>query len=127
MDRSRHTQTQYVGEATATTLINEKHFKDYDQISEDLFEVSSAKPRIVHKEPIVVGFFILQYAKLRMLELYYNFLDKFCDKNKYVEIEMDTDSLYLAMSVAKVDELVSPNRQNEWMQMRSGDCRMNFE
>ena len=28
---------------------------------------------------ISVGFFILQYPKLRMLELYYNFSTKFCD------------------------------------------------
>ena len=36
-----------------------------------------------------IDFFILQYAKLRTLELYY----KFCDVNKTVELEMDTDSL----------------------------------
>ena len=33
-----------------------------------------------------------------MLELYYNFFKKFCDTDKYEELEMDTDSLYLALS-----------------------------
>ena len=33
-----------------------------------------------------------------MLELYYNFFKKFCDTDKYEELEMDTDSLYLAFS-----------------------------
>ena len=52
------------------------------------------KSTIKHREPIVyttVDFFILQYAKLRMLELYYNFFDKICDVNKFEELEMDTD------------------------------------
>ena len=127
MDRSRHSQTQYVGEATASTLINNKNFKDYNQITDQLFEVTNAKSKIVHKEPIVVGFFILQYAKLRMLELYYNFLDKYCDKSKFVEIEMDTDSLYMAMSVDSVNQLVSEANNIEWMEIRSHDCRDDFE
>ena len=46
-----------------------------------------------NKEPIIVGFFILQYAKLTILELYYNFCDKFCDVKKFEELEMFTDSL----------------------------------
>ena len=29
-----------------------------------------------------------------MLELLYNFLKKFCDTDKYEELEKDTDSLY---------------------------------
>ena len=29
-----------------------------------------------------------------MLELYYNFFRKFCDTDKYEELEMDTDFLY---------------------------------
>ena len=33
-----------------------------------------------------------------MLELYLNFFKKFCDTEKYGELEMNTDSLNLAMS-----------------------------
>ena len=50
------------------------------------------------REPIIVGFFKLQYAKLRMLELHYNYFERFCDVNKFEELELDTDSLYLALS-----------------------------
>ena len=40
--------------------------------------VQPARSEIEHKEPIVVGFIILQYAKLKMLELFYKFfLQKF--------------------------------------------------
>ena len=33
-----------------------------------------------------------------MLELYYNFFDKFYDVNKLEELEMETDLLYLALA-----------------------------
>ena len=33
-----------------------------------------------------------------MLQLKYNFFSTFCDKSKYELIEMDTDSLYMALS-----------------------------
>ena len=32
-----------------------------------------------------------------MLELYFNFFEKYCDDTKFEELEMNTDSLYLAL------------------------------
>ena len=98
MDRSRHTVTKYLSVEKTHGAINTKFLKPLDHISDQLYEVELAKAEIEHREPIIVGFFILQYAKLRMLELYYNFIDRFCDINKFEELEMDTDSLYLALS-----------------------------
>ena len=63
-----------------------------------LHEVELAKAQIEHKEPILFGLFILQYAKLRMLELYYNISTRLCDINKFEVLEMDTDSLYIALA-----------------------------
>ena len=40
-------------------------------IIDQLYEVELVKSELEHREPIIVRFFILQYAKLRMLELYY--------------------------------------------------------
>ena len=37
------------------------------------------KSTIEHRESIIVITFILQYAKLRNLEIYYKSYDKFCD------------------------------------------------
>ena len=47
--------------------------------SRDIYEVELVKSTMEHCEPIIVGFVILRYAKLRKLQLYYNFFDKFCD------------------------------------------------
>ena len=101
MDRSRHTVTKHLNGEKTHSAINKKLFKGLNFITDQLYEVELVKSEIEHREPIIVGFFILQYAKLRMLELYYNFFKKFCDTEKNEELEMDTDSLYLALSVRR--------------------------
>ena len=79
------------------------------------------KSTVEHREPIVVGFFILQYAKMRMLELYYNFFDKYCDVQKIEELEMDTDSLYLALAHENLYDCIRPDMRSIWNEIRSDD------
>ena len=76
MDSSRHTITKY--------LNDEKTHKVFaGTVEKDLYEVELLKSTLEHREPTIVGLFTLKFAKLRMLELYYNFFDKFCDVNKF--------------------------------------------
>ena len=91
MDRSRHTITKYLNEEISQKAINEPLLKRLNAVEKDMYEVELLKSTIEHREPIIVGFFILQYARLRMWQLYYNLIDKFCDVNKVEELEMDTD------------------------------------
>ena len=77
MDRSRHTETKYLNDERTHKAINGKMFKRLNNVSNEIYEVELAKSKIEHREPIIVGFFILQYAKLRMLELCYNVLKNF--------------------------------------------------
>ena len=93
MDRSRHTVTKNLSDEKTHGAINTKLFKRLDYINDQLYAVELAMAEIEHREPIIVGFLILQHAKLRMLEFYYNFFERFCDVNKFEELEMDTDSL----------------------------------
>ena len=83
MDRSRQTVTKYLSDKKTHAANNSRLFKKLDHVNNALYEVELAKAQIGHKEPIIVGFFILQYAKLRMLELYYNFFTGFCDVNEF--------------------------------------------
>ena len=125
-DRSRHTVTKYLTDEKTHSAINSKMFKRPNHITDQLFEVELVKPEIEHREPMIVGFFILQYAKQRMLELYYNFFKKFCDTDKYEELEMDTDSLYLALSEENLEDVILPEKGAEWDKLRSEDCTDNF-
>ena len=86
-----------------------------------IYEFEFVKAQIEHKESIIVGFFILQYAKLRMLELYFNFFNKLCDVNKLEELEMDTDLLYFALSEKEYEDCMRPELKAEWEQLLSID------
>ena len=101
---------------------NSKLLKKLDHVNKALYEVELAKAQIEHKEPIIVGFFILQNAKLRMLELYYNFFTKFCDVNKFEEMEMDADSLYSALAEKELEDCIRPEMRADWQRLRSKDC-----
>ena len=112
MDRSRHTVTKHLSDEK-THAINSKLFKKLDHVNNSLYEVEHAKSHIEQREPIIVGFFFLQYAKLRMLEPYYDFFTRFCDVNKFEELEMDTGSLYLALAEKELEDCTRPEMRAE--------------
>ena len=126
MDRSRHTVTKYLTDKKTHSANNSKKFKRPNHITDQLYEVELVTSEIEHREPIILGFFVLQYAKLRMLELYYNFFKKLCDTDKYEELEMDPDSLYLTLSEKNLEHVILPEKRPEWNQLRSNDCPDNF-
>ena len=76
MDRSRHTITKYLNDEKTHKAFFEPLIKRLNTVQKELYEIELLKSTIEHKQPIIVGFFILQYAKLRMLELYYKFSTK---------------------------------------------------
>ena len=47
-------------------------FRKLDNITEDTFEVESCKKTIKLNLTSQIGFFVYQYAKLRMLQFYYD-------------------------------------------------------
>ena len=126
MYRSRHTVTKYLSDEKTQAAINSKLFKKLDHLNNSLYEVELAKAETEHKEATIAGFFILQYAKLRMLELYYNFFTRFRVVKKFEELEMDTDLLYLALAEKELEDCIRPEMRAEWQKLRSNDCVDNF-
>ena len=126
MDHSRHTVTKYLNDEKTHGTFNTKFFKRLDHINDHLKEVDLANAEIEHREAINVGFFILQYAKLRMLELYYNFFERVCDINVFEELEMDTDSLYLPLSEKELDDCIREESKADWELMRTEYCKDDF-
>ena len=88
-------------------------------VKKDLYEVDLLKSTTELREPIIVGFFFLQYAKRRMFH-------KYCDENKIEELEMDTDSLYLALAEDNMDDCILPEKKAQWTLIRRNDCRDDF-
>ena len=75
----RHRDVKYCTEVgtSLSLLIGNKRFRQLDVVAEDAYEVTSNKARVTYDLPLHIGFFVYQYAKLRMLEFYYDFVDRY--------------------------------------------------
>ena len=126
MDRNRHTVTKYLSDEKAHKAINSKFFKKLNHLNDNLYEIQSVMADIEHKEPILVGFFIEEFAKLRMFDLYYNFFRYFFDFNSFAKLEMDTDSLNFAVAHDLLEGCIKPDMREVWNNIRKNDCRSTF-
>ena len=72
----RHRDVKYCTEGGTSTLISNKRFRQLDVVTDDAYEVTSSKARVTYDLPLHIGFFVYQYAKLRMLQFYYDFVDR---------------------------------------------------
>ena len=63
--------------------------------------------------PIHVAFSVLDDAKLRMFEFYYDCVDKYISRSDYQYLYMDTDSAYMALT-DEFEKLIKPELKNEF-------------
>ena len=113
-DISKQSNIHYVDGILAGRLINKKLFKKCTKINDSLFQVELKKAVQVHSLPIHLGFFVYGYAKLKMLQFQYNFMQKFLPYDSYELVEMDTDSSYFALSVENIEDAVKPELRREF-------------
>ena len=73
----RHRNVRYCTEVGTSLLINNKRFRQLDVVTDDAYEVTASKARLTYDLPHHIGFFVYQYAKLRMLQFYYDFVDRY--------------------------------------------------
>ena len=66
------------------------------------------------KRPYQCGIAVYQLAKLRMLEFYYDFLDKYFSRQDLELCYMDTVLFYLAMGEDSLDEIVRPEMKQAY-------------
>ena len=72
----KHRDVRYSTEVGTSSLINNKRFCQLDVVTDDAYEITSSKARVTYDLPHHIGFFVYQYAKLRMLQFYYDFVDR---------------------------------------------------
>ena len=106
----KHMNTKFTtDENLIDKIFRSPYFDDLEEISEGAFEVRQRKRQVTITRPNQCGIAVYQLAKLRMLEFYYDFVDKFCDRRDFEVIQMDTDSLYMALTAEDFDEIIRPD------------------
>ena len=109
-NKEKHHDIVYVDESEIGTEIIDNHFYDMTELPDGYYEVEKTKKKINLDLPIHIGVFILNYAKLRMLEFYYDFLDYYLSREDFEILEMDTDSNYLGITAENVEDLINQTR-----------------
>ena len=79
------------------------------------YEITSRKPRITIHRAFQVGIAVYPLAQLRAPEFCHGFLDYFVDHQDFELIQMDTDSLYFALSASKLEAVVKPELQSKFV------------
>ena len=100
----RHRDVNYCTEKAASLMVNDRRFRQLDVVVDDAYEIEMNKKTVTYTLPVQVGLFVLQYDKKRMLQFYYDFINRYLERPLFQYCEMDTDSAYLALAAGSVDD-----------------------
>jgi len=110
-NKNKHTRVFYVDSlAVATKHVNSPTFKDATEIKsgdKTIYEIQKFLAKIKQDMPMHIGVAVYQLAKMKMLDFYYNCIDKFLSRDDFQYLEMDTDSAYIALT-GEFEDLIKP-------------------
>ena len=78
-NKETHLHINYCDESAVGLAVNDPHFRKLDNVDDNFYEISRTKKSIKLNLSMQTGFFVNQYAKLRMPEFYFDCIDKFLD------------------------------------------------
>ena len=109
----RQTRVLYTkDEDEVDKYLRSAYFEDLKEIG-DVYKIELRKNKVTINRPFQIGIVVYQLAKLRMLQFYYDFLDKYVDRRDYKLIQIDTDRMYFALSYDTLEEAVKPELKLE--------------
>ena len=110
----RHTNTIYTcDEEEVDKSLRSARFKTLEEIG-PAYKVELRKRKIAIDRPFQVGIVVYQLAKLRMLQFYYEFLAFYLDRRDFELIQMDTDSMYFALSRERLKDAIRPGYETQF-------------
>jgi hypothetical protein len=115
------------GDIEALKITNNKRFKKMSLIfpEENIYECELRKTKISVDLPIQLALTILQYSKLRILKLYYKYIDYFISRKNYQLLEMDTDCLYVAIDGPNIHSVIKKEKKKEFEKLIYHSCNEN--
>ena len=109
-----YTKVQYLTDDETDLAVNQGTFLNLHQVGEEYYEAKFAHRTVLHDRPIIFGFFVYAYAKLRILQFHYDFLKKYLRPETFQVILTDTDSEYLALSTPSLETAVKSKRRQKF-------------
>jgi hypothetical protein len=115
-NKESHIDVFYTDYEKAAELSLSPYIKKVKFISQNCYEVHMRKKEIKMDLPIVVGLSVYNWAKIRMLEFFYDVLQKYFDPSVYQCMQTDTDSIYLSISSPDLLDIVKPELKQEFLE-----------
>ena len=112
MNKNKFSKVRFCDEKQFNRAKNNYFFTDAEEYN-GVYEVSSRARTVKQNMPIQVAFNVLGDAKLKMLQFYYDCVDKYIDRSDYQYMYMDTDSAYMALTDS-FEKLIKPELQKEF-------------
>ena len=123
-DLMKHLKTTFtIDEELVDQSFRSPFFEDLEKIN-TVFEIKEHKRQVTITRPYQCGIAIYQLAKLCMLDFYYDFLDKYLDRHNFELIQMDTDSMYMAISGTSINVIVGLYEKDTTMVEKPSFCRL---
>lgn len=113
-NKEKHKICKVVLDEKVGKYVNSSRFVSMEEVGDVAYEVLMDKKKIHVDLPLTVSFFVYHYAKLRMLEFVYDFLQQYLRKGSYQIVCSDTDSIVAAYESKDIDSLVIPERLKEY-------------
>ena len=111
---ARHLHTTFTTNGNDVDIaLRSPFFEDLEEIG-DAYEIKEGKRKVGITRLYQCGIAVYQLAKLRMLEIYYVFLDNYVDRRDFEYICMDTDSAYFSISGESLRDVVKPELLEEY-------------
>ncbi|XP_057317067.1 uncharacterized protein LOC130660625 [Hydractinia symbiolongicarpus] len=113
-DLERHANITFTrDEKEVHAALRSPYLEDLEEIG-DAYELRRGKHKCTIDRAYQCGIAVYQLAKLRMLEFYYDFLDKYVDRQDFEYTYVDTDSAYFAISGKDFRDVVRPELLDEY-------------
>lgn len=94
---------------------------------EELYEIEMSKKDLKLHLTIQIGYFILQYAKLHMLQFYCDLIDRFVDRADFEYYAMDTDFAYMLISGSTLESVIKRELRQIYDHSLKGYCTSGLE
>ena len=104
--KEKHRNVTYHTDEEVTIAINSPNFVHLDTVTPGIYEVQALKSKISHNLPLYVGVNVYLNAKLRMLEFFYDFFQKYIPKTHFELLESDTDSVYFSLAKESLEDCI---------------------
>ena len=113
MNRLAHLSTSYTTKQNVSLHVNSPLFKNMEELSEGVFEVDKKKRKVIWDLPSQIGLAVYSHAK-EIIIRFWLFIFNHIKPSHYELVEMDTDSLYLALACENLDDCIKPEMIESW-------------